>query len=111
MAELKRLLDEYGIIYDAMKMLPDAKLKVEFLDALAELENNECHRTRSFPKTRLHRVSGVKQAIYRADINKISGWRIHVQYIDGNIVLKDVIEGSRHDDVIRVINTKKGRYS
>jgi hypothetical protein len=110
MAELKRLLDEYGIIYDAMKMLPDAKLKIEFLEALAELENNECHRTRSFPKTRLHRVSGVKQAIYRADINKISGWRIHVQYIDGNIVLKDVIEGSRHDDVIRVINTKKGRY-
>jgi hypothetical protein len=111
MAELKRLLDEYGIIYDAMKMLPDAKLKIEFLEALAELENNECHRTRSFPKTRLHRVNGVKQAIYRADISKISGWRIHVQYIDGNIVLKDVIEGSRHDDVIRVINTKKGRYS
>jgi hypothetical protein len=111
MAELKRLLDEYGIIYDAMKMLPDAKLKIEFLEALAELENNECHRTRSFPKTRLHRVNGVKQAIYRADINKISGWRIHLQYIDGNIVLKDVIEGSRHDDVIRVINTKKSRYS
>jgi hypothetical protein len=111
MAELKRLLDEYGIIYDAMQMLPDAELKIEFLEALAELENNECHRTRSFPKTRLHRVSGVKQAIYRADINKISGWRIHVQYIDGNIVLKDVIEGSRHDDVIRVISTKKGRYS
>ena len=111
MAEVKILLDEYGIIYDAMKMLPDAKLRVEFLEALAELENNECHRTRSFPKTRLHRVSGVKQAVYRADINKISGWRIHVQYIDGNIVLKDVIEGSRHDDVLRVINTKKGRYS
>ena len=111
MAELKRLLDEYGIIYDAMKMLPDAKLKIEFLEALAELEDNESHRTRSFPKTRLHRVSGVKQAIYRADINKISGWRIHVQYIDGNIVLKYDIEGSRHDDVIRVINTKKGRYS
>jgi len=111
MAELKQLLDEYGIIYDAMKMLPDAKLKVEFLEALAELENNECHRTRSFPKTRLHRVSGVKQAIYRADITKISGWRIHVQYIDGNLVLKDVIAGSRHDDVIRVINSKKGRYT
>ncbi len=111
MAELKKLMDEYGIIYEAMKRLPDAKLKVEFLEALAELENNECHRTRSFPKTRLHRVSGVKQAIYRADITKISGWRIHVQYIDGNIVLKDVIEGNRHDDVIRVINSKKGRYS
>lgn len=111
MAELKRLLDEFGIIHDAMKFLPDTRLKVEFLEALAELENNECHRTRSFPKTRLHRVRGIKQAIYRADIDKISGWRIHIQYVDGNIVLKDVIEGSRHDDVIQVIKTKKGRYS
>ena len=111
MAELKKLLDEYGIIYDAMKILPDKKLKVEFLEALAELENNECHRTRSFPKTRLHRVRGVKQAVYRADINKVSRWRIHLQYVDGSIVLKDVIEGSRHDDVIKVIKTKKGRYS
>ena len=53
----------------------------------------------------------MRQAIYRADINKISGWRIHVQYVDGSIVLKDVIEGSRHDDVIKVIKTKKGRYA
>ena len=36
MAELKPLLDEYGIIYDALKKLPDTKLKVEFLEALAE---------------------------------------------------------------------------
>ena len=111
MAKLKPLLDEFGIIFDAMKKLPDNKLKVEFLEALAELENNECHRTRNFPKTRLHRVRGVKQAIYRADINKISGWRIHLQYIEGNIVLKDVIEGNRHDDVVKVIKTKKGRYA
>lgn len=111
MAELKKLLDEYGIIYDAMKTLPDTKLKVSFLEALAELENNECHRTRTFPKTRLHRVRGVKQSIYRADVDKISGWRIHLQYVDGKIVLKDVIEGRRHDDVLKVIKTKRGRYS
>ena len=111
MAERKRLLDEYGIIYEALRKLPDKHLKLAFMEALAELEDNECHRTRSFPKTRLHRVRGIKQAIYRADITKISGWRLHVQYIDGNIVLKDVIEGSRHDDVIKVIQTKKGRYA
>jgi len=110
MAELKPMLDEHGIIYEALKKLPDNKLKVEFLEALAELEDNECHRTRSFPKTRLHRVSGVKQTVYRADINKVSGWRIHLQYINGNIALKDVIEGRRHDDVLKVIKTKKGRY-
>lgn len=111
MAEVKPLLDEYGIILEALKKLPDNKLKLEFLDSLAELENNDCHKQRSFPKTRLHRVRGVKQAIYRADITKISGWRIHLQYVDGKIVLKDVIEGNRHDDVIKVIRSKKGRYT
>ena len=81
-----------------------------WLESLAELEHNECHRRRQFPKTQLLRVRGVKQAIYRTEITKISGWRIHLQYVDGRIVLKDVIEGNRHDDVIRVIRTKKGRY-
>ncbi|MBH8566527.1 hypothetical protein I8748_30980 [Nostoc sp. CENA67] len=109
MAQIKPLLDEYGFIYEAMKILPD-ELKIDFLEALAELEDNECHRTRSFPKTRLHKVKGIKQAIYRADIDKISGWRIHLQYIEGKIHLKDIIEGQRHDDVIEVIKSKKDRY-
>ncbi|MCC5650807.1 hypothetical protein LC609_13385 [Nostoc sp. XA013] len=110
MAQTLTLCDEYGIIYQAMKILPDDELKIAFLEALAELEDNECHRTRQFPKTRLHKVKGVKQAIYRADINKVSGWRIHVQYINGQIHLKDIIEGQRHDDVIEVIKSKKARY-
>ncbi len=79
MAEIKALLDAYGVIHEAMKILPDDKFKIAFLDALAELEDNEAHRARSFPKTRLHRITGVKQAIYRADIDKTSGWRLHVQ--------------------------------
>ena len=109
MAQRKPLLDEHGVILEAVKKLPE-RLKLEFLDAIAELEDGEAHRHRRFPKTRLHRVRGVKQAIYRADINKISGWRLHLQYEDGNVVLKDVIEGRLHDDVLRVISTKKGRY-
>ena len=110
MAQTITLCDEYGIIYQAMKILPDDELKIDFLEALAELEDHECHRTRKFPKTRLHKVKGVKGAIYRADIDKVSGWRIHVQYINGQIHLKDIIEGKRHDDVIEVIKSKKGRY-
>ncbi|MBN3927710.1 hypothetical protein [Nostoc sp. NMS4] len=110
MAQTLTLCDEYGIIYQAIKILPDDELKIAFLEALAELEDNECHRTRKFPKTRLHKVKGVKQAIYRADIDKVSGWRIHVQYINGQIHLKDIIEGQRHDDVIEVIKSKKARY-
>ncbi|MEA5532408.1 hypothetical protein [Crocosphaera sp. XPORK-15E] len=110
MAQTLILFDEYGIIYQAMKILPDDQLKIAFLEALAELEDNECHRTRKFPKTRLHKVKGVKQAIYRADIDKVSGWRIHIQYIDGQIHLKDIIEGQKHDDVLDVIKSKKVRY-
>jgi hypothetical protein len=110
MAKTLTLCDEYGIIYQALKILPDDDLKISFLEALAELEDNECHRTRTFVKTRLHKVKGVKQAIYRADIDKISGWRIHIQYVDGQIHLKDIIEGKRHDDVIEVIKSKKTRY-
>ena len=110
MANTLTLCDEYGIIYQAMKLLPDDDLKISFLEALAELEDKECHRTRTFPKTRLHKVKGIKQAIYRADITKVSGWRIHVQYVDGQIQLKDIIEGQRHDNVIEVIKSKKARY-
>lgn len=110
MAKTLTLCDEYGILYEALKVLPNDELKLSFLEALAELEDGECHRTRSFPKTRLHKVKGVKQAIYRADIDKISGWRIHVQYIDGQIHLKDIIEGQRHDNVIEIIKSKKARY-
>jgi hypothetical protein len=109
MSQIKPLLDEYGVIHEAMKILPD-NLKINFLEALAELEDNECHRTRTFPKTRLHKVAGIKQAIYRADIDKISGWRIHLQYIEGRIHLKDIIEGQQHDAVIKVIKSKKDRY-
>jgi len=110
MSGRKPLLDELGVIHEAFAKMRDNRLKMEFMEALAELEDNEYHRTRSFPKTRLHRIRGVRQPIYRADINKASGWRIHVQYVNGNIVLKDVIHGKRHDDVLKVINAKKGRY-
>ena len=110
LAEMKALLDAYGVIHEAMQILPTDKLKVAFLDALAELEDNEAHRTRHFPKTRLHRVTGVKQAIYRADIDKISGWRLHVQYKNNQIHLKDIIEGQRHDDVLKVVKAKRDRY-
>jgi hypothetical protein len=111
MAQSTTLCDEYGIIYEALKILPNDNLKISFLEALAELENSECHRTRQFPKTRLHKVKGIKQTIYRADIDKISGWRIHTQYVNGQIHLKDIIEGQRHDDVIEIIKSKKSRYS
>jgi len=108
-ARTSTLLDAWGVIYQAEKALP-AELKTGFPAALAELEDHECHRTRRFPKTRLHRVVGYKEPVYRADIDKISGWRIHVQYQDGQIHLKDIIHGQKHDDVLSEIQAKKIRY-
>ena len=112
MAQIKQLIDEYGIIYQANKSLPDDQHRLQLVEALAELEDNECHTNRSFPKTRLHKVTGIKQAVYRADIDKISGWRIHLQYDKENksLRLKDIIEGQKHDDVTKVIKSKKERY-
>jgi hypothetical protein len=110
MPDIKPLFDEYGVIMQAMKRLPDDRLRHAFFEALAELEDNECHRTRSFPKTRLHRVAGIREAVYRADINKASGWRIHLQYIDGRLHLKDLIEGSDHDHALDIIKSRKERY-
>jgi hypothetical protein len=109
-ARTNPLFDEWGVICDAARRLPNEPLKLCFLDALAELEDHECHRTRKFPKTRLHRVVGYKEAVYRADIDKVSGWRIHVQYEDGQVHLKDVIEGRKHDDVLGQIEARKIRY-
>ena len=111
MADIKKLLDEFGVIFEGNKILPQ-EYKIQFLESLAELEDNNCHKTRTFPKTRLHKVSGVKQAVYRADIDKTSGWRIHLQYDkkNGILILKDIIEGQKHDDVTKVIKSKKNRY-
>jgi hypothetical protein len=112
MAEIKTLLDEYGIIYEDNKILPNELLRLKLLGALAELEDNACHKSRQYPKTRLHRVRGYEKAIYRADIDKISGWRLHVQFDSKTkqLHLKDIIEGQNHDHVIKVIKSKKGRY-
>ncbi len=112
MAKIKALVDEYGIIHEGNKILPDDEHKVQLIEALAELEDNECHRQRTFPKTRLHRVTGYKKSVYRADINKISGWRIHLQYHKKSkyLHLKDIIKGQKHDNVIEVIKSKKQRY-
>ena len=136
MARISPLLDAWGVIHEAAKRLPDEKLKLGFLEALAELEDHECHRTRKFPKTRLHRVVGYREPVYRADIDKISGWRLHLQYENGQIdlsrnraprtaaaaafgnnndaaaacALKDIVEGQKHDDVLREIEAKKVRY-
>lgn len=105
----KGLVDDKSVIRKANKKLPDELLK-GFFDALGELEDNEAHRIRNFPKTRLHKIAGQKD-IYRADIDKISGWRIHLTYgADNRIYLCDVLEGKEHDRIRKVIKNRKDLY-
>lgn len=107
---VKPLRDQYGVIRDASKILPQ-EFHSKFIDALAELEDNECHIQRSFPVTRLHKVRGTKHSIYRADIDKITGWRLHVQYCDPELCLIDILEGQKHDHALKAIKAKRQRYS
>ena len=107
------LLDKNGVIAKAVKMLSkeDANLYKDLVEALSELEDGEAHRTRTFPKTRLHKVSGIKN-VYRAYIDKISGWRIHLLYGEDNIIeLCDVLDGNEHDQVQDLIKRRRKRYT
>ena len=107
----KPLLDDLGVIRKAVKILPDVRHKVAFLEALDELENHECHRTQIFPKTELTRLRGITPAVYHGYIIKTSGWRFHATLTDAQQVrLADVLTGDEHDDFFKVVRTRRQRY-
>lgn len=111
MAMTKGMVDDHGTIYNCNKKLPE-ELKPKFIEVLAELQDNECHANRQFPKSQLHKVEGVKN-VYRAYIDKVSGWRIHVQYGDDKrLHLCEILEPSEHDRGTKkkVIKQKKDKY-
>ena len=111
MAEIKGLVDNLGVIHECNKVIPE-KFKLKLVEVLAELEDNECHKTNNFPKSELHKIEGVKK-IYRAYIDKISGWRLHIQYGDDKrIYLCEVLNPKEHDRGTskKAIKSKKDRY-
>ena len=106
----KPLKDDNGTINKAYKIVPQ-NLQDKLLKAIAELEDNECHRKQAFQHTNFHKLKGVKTNVYRAYIDKTSGWRLHVQYGgNGYLELNDVLTGKEHDDAAKVVKTRKGRY-
>lgn len=112
MAEIKGLVDEHGVIYQCNKKIPD-EYKKNLVEVLAELENNECHKTHYFPKSQLHKIVGGDK-VYRAYIDKISGWRLHLIYgQDKKIHLCEILEPVEHDRSTKKksIKHKKEKYS
>lgn len=106
------IIDELGVIKKVSKKLP-RNLSSNFLEAISELENKKNFIEMKFPKTNLHKVSGTKENIYRADINKDSAYRIHLQYGESKntLYLKDFLTNKEHDKVNKVINARKNRYT
>jgi len=104
-----QMLDEYGIIHEASINLPKDLWKNLIL-SLSELEDNECHRAHKFPITNLRKVEGIKEAVYRANIKKYPCWRIHLQYSDNMLKLKQLLSPEQHDNPIEVVKSKRGRY-
>lgn len=112
MAEIKGLVDDHGTIYECNKKVPE-EYRIKLLEVLAELEDNECHKLHSFPKSQLHKVTGADK-VYRAYIDKIPGWRLHVQYgEDKRIHLCEVLEPADHDRGTKkkLMKQKKEKYS
>lgn len=73
MAQTKVLVDEHGIINEACKILPDNSHKINFLEALGELEDIECYKSHIFPKALdalLYLISSIMK-ILRKVIRKI----------------------------------------
>lgn len=111
MAEFKGMVDDHGTIYMCNKKLPK-EFKLKLIEVLAELQDNECYVKQQFPKSRLHKIVGVKN-VYRADIDKISGWRIHVKYGDDKrLHLCEILDPNDHDrgTKSKVIKLKKNKY-
>ena len=107
------IIDEFAIIRKAEKCLPK-ELKEKFISAIAELEDNNNYINNQFPVTRLHKISGIDKDIYRADIDKISGWRFHLQMSNEHknaLLLKNIIEGQKHDSCMKIVKTYKNRYN
>lgn len=112
MAKTREIRDPHGVVHEANRILKDKKLKLGLLDALAELEDEGCFERKSFPKTRLHKVRGVKESVFRADVDQKTGWRLHIQHAtDGPyILLNDILEAREHDHAATMIRTRKHRY-
>ena len=111
MAEIKGLIDDNGVIYECNKVLPE-EYKTRLVEILAELEDNKCHKCQSFPKSKLHKVIGADK-VYRAYIDKISGWRLRIQYgEDKRIHLCEVLKPSEYDRGTKkkTLKNKKEKY-
>lgn len=109
---IKKIVDDWGVIREANKILPKDDFKLNLLNVIAELEDNDCHITRNFPISQLHKVTGIKKHIYRAYIDKISGWRIHLQYdkTSNSLNLKQIVDGQSHDDCLKIIKSQIYRF-
>lgn len=84
------LIDEQGIIRQALKLLP-LPLRGRFLEVLAELQDESCYRYKQFYKTKLKRIKGTEIPLYCAKIDDAERWKLYLSYQEGKLYLEDII--------------------
>jgi len=106
------VVDDDGLIGRAKKLLPE-DLMPDLIDAIAELEDNSNFVHRTFHHTKLHLMKGQETPVYIAYVDKISGWRILVQYGEerNEIRLKKLITGEEHDRMANAVKSNKRKFS
>lgn len=106
--KVKPLKDGLGVITKAYKILPP-EFRDDFFESVSELENNDNHINRT-QRLRIHKIEGTNN-VYRADVDKNSGWRIHFKYNNDNYIkLCDVLTRQEHDSCLKKIHDRKNRY-
>ncbi|QFJ56270.1 hypothetical protein FXF36_14500 [Pseudobutyrivibrio xylanivorans] len=106
------LKDMNGVIFESNDKLNDDN-KLNLVAVLAELEDENSHKHREFPISQLHKVTGV-EGVYRAYINKIEGWRIHLTYnkAEKTFEIVELLSPGEHDRGTKnkVIKSKAKKY-
>lgn len=111
--QIHKLKDENGILAEAKKILP-IELQDDLLTTLAELEDNDCYVHREWPHCQLHKLDvgkKVKEPVYQCYINQVEGWRLQVQHAaDGFIALCNITKGNEHDNVNKIVKSRKNKF-
>lgn len=102
------LIDDRGIIRQALEVFSEPQT-LKFLAALAELQNPQSYKNKSFPLSRLKRLKGTQSNIYTIDIDPTSKWIFYIQYQDGNLYLRELYKPTSNTpktslDIIAEVN-------
>ena len=109
---VKGIADDIGCIRSFVDICPK-EFYSQFLESLAELEDNDNHVRRTYPISRFHKMEGTSDyQIFRFDIDKMSGWRCMAQFNknDGRLHLCGISEPKYHNKPLEFVTAHKDYF-